>query len=300
MKVYFHIGPHKTGTTSIQHYLLDRFGAARPSASVWYPSPEGMGPGHALMASQSRVATKGDGVNVIARTVETALQAGVKSLLLSSENFSLADSDELAAYRNAFAGTEIVLIATMNSLSNRVPSWWQELVKHRFAGKLEESAETIFKNPGFRASLMSEFADALNPTIIGVIYSSVGEDANVLIERFCSAINVVYNEGKDINRRHNASLGLVEVELLRNLNQLLAEYAPNMSMEDYIESRNMLYRQFISPAWRSRCPKVRIPVSGTFIAHSLAIAAEFSEALDKLSEKWNLVEYGDRGALLET
>jgi len=48
-RILLHIGPHKTGTTSVQTWLRD----ARPAlaaAGIHYPAPEAHGPGHAELA----------------------------------------------------------------------------------------------------------------------------------------------------------------------------------------------------------------------------------------------------------
>jgi hypothetical protein len=45
-KAFVHIGPHKTGTTHIQHVLLNA------GDRIHYPEPECKGPGHAYLAGQ--------------------------------------------------------------------------------------------------------------------------------------------------------------------------------------------------------------------------------------------------------
>src|SRR5262245_45668517 len=104
MRVVLHIGPHKTGTTSIQAHLLSVFGADVPSR-VWYPRAAKWGPGHAELAWQltglnSYHATDRD----LSYILSHAHEFGVDTLILSSEEFSRAIPDRIYLLEEAFAG----------------------------------------------------------------------------------------------------------------------------------------------------------------------------------------------------
>ena len=53
MKIYLHVGPHKTGTTSVQQWMLDNARKHMKLYGLYYPEPPEEGPGHALLAWDS-------------------------------------------------------------------------------------------------------------------------------------------------------------------------------------------------------------------------------------------------------
>ncbi|PWG74809.1 hypothetical protein DF186_15960, partial [Enterococcus hirae] len=53
MEIVLHIGPHKTGTTTVQQFLHDNLADDQPQPDHWYPRPERNGPGHAHLAWQT-------------------------------------------------------------------------------------------------------------------------------------------------------------------------------------------------------------------------------------------------------
>ena len=163
MKVFLHIGPHKTGTTSIQAYLLSRFGSAEATRPQWYPEPRKTGPGHARLAAQMNNRRLTTGSNPLDAVVEAAREAAVDALLLSSEDFVGAYPKRLADYARALEHTDVVLLTTQNSLPNRIASLWQENVKHGHPGEMSGSIEAIFNRRGIRPGLLTAFAEALNP-----------------------------------------------------------------------------------------------------------------------------------------
>ncbi|GAB5376924.1 MAG: hypothetical protein AcusKO_33860 [Acuticoccus sp.] len=158
MQFFFHIGPHKTGTTALQNYFLDRYGSHAPTA-VWYPAPQRLGPGHADIAERLLPQHK-RGANPLTDIVETASAAGTSSLIISSENFS-AFPQCLDDYKAALDGHPVTLVSTQNSLIHRAASRWQEWVKGGTHKAFEKSLDRILASPGFQVDLIERYASHL-------------------------------------------------------------------------------------------------------------------------------------------
>ena len=80
LRLILHIGPHKTGTTSLQQALLNRYGAEEPAA-IWYPIPQRPGPGHAILAAE----IINDGQPSLSSAIRAASQGNCDTLIVSSE-----------------------------------------------------------------------------------------------------------------------------------------------------------------------------------------------------------------------
>ena len=50
MKITLHVGPHKTGTTSLQSWLLENSMVHLEEYGVYYPPVQEFAPGHAVIA----------------------------------------------------------------------------------------------------------------------------------------------------------------------------------------------------------------------------------------------------------
>ena len=94
LKLVLHVGPHKTGTTSLQNALLTQYGSQIPQR-VWYPKPIQFGPGHAEVA-WSVLGRKGYAGRrpAIRQLIEEATRCGCTRLILSAEDFASAYHDE--------------------------------------------------------------------------------------------------------------------------------------------------------------------------------------------------------------
>lgn len=131
MKLYWHIGPHKTGTTSLQLALAAL--AASGHASYHYPPVGDFGPGHALLAWRllglnGREASP----DVIHEEIGKAEDQGLSSMVLSSEEFSRAISGQasFAPLARVCETVECELILTLRPLTERLYPELQENVKH--------------------------------------------------------------------------------------------------------------------------------------------------------------------------
>lgn len=295
MRIFFHIGPHKTGTTSLQDFLLKTIGSVEPK-SIWYPLPERIGPGHADLAEKMLPHKRKPSDNAIKDIVQKAEINGVEKLILSSENFSTI-TESIADYQVAMQDHEITLVSTQNSLVLRAASRWQEWIKGRFTQSFEQSHQRILESPGYQIDLLHRFADGLKVKDIAVIYCSPTDASSRLIERAASLFEVSCQDYLiDIkDTKLNTRLGLMEAELLRRLNELLAENFPKTTAAEYAKVRGALLAAFRSPNWRDVKPYVEIKNTNALTEAILMRAHEIEKSIETL--RWPLREYGDRTAL---
>src|SRR4051812_13114833 len=90
MKVYWHIGPHKTGTTALQRALLQHTKSSE--CDYFYPAPSLVEDlGHAQIAWRFLgLAGCERDRGILLRKVAAAEKAGFKKVVFSSEEFSRA------------------------------------------------------------------------------------------------------------------------------------------------------------------------------------------------------------------
>ena len=121
----------------------------------------------------------------------------------------------------------------------------------------------------------------------------------MLIHRVLAAMDLEPDdEGPDAAIRRNVGLNLIEVEVLRHLNEVLAHRAPHLKGERSRALRSALASSFRSNAWRRNCPRIdiEVPLEAKEAGRSAArkLAAEFSE----LGRQWPVRTLGDPEALI--
>jgi len=294
MKIFLHIGPHKTGTTSIQAYLLDRLGRRRPKRPVWYPAPREMGPGHARLAAQLNNGPAPSRPNALERIIEQAEAASVEALILSSEDFIGGFPNRLSEYGEPLAGHDVFLISTQNPVSRRIASMWQENIKHGHFETLADVPEIVFKRRGIRPGVLTAFAKALQPHQIAIVHSDPRDPPHALIDRFLAALGLP-PDARSANAvvRHNPSLGLIEVEILRSLNRLLATQAQGISLEASRALRKTLISTFRSADWQASCPPIAIPVPENVLEAGRSLALRLTAEIASLEDHWDVKVFGD-------
>ena len=293
LQLVLHVGPPKTGTTSLQT-MLQRLYGAPTTRRIWYPTPAAMGPGHALLAELA-VGFNNEIPNpqVINHLLSQARSGDCKTLIISSENFSEIGTSAGLALRAVLEECESHLVFTLSPIARRLLSVWQEFVKHGVTTRLAESCDMIINQPGMRSDFVERLISLLNPSRATVIVTNTENSAAKIAQDFCSAIGldpaqVPNEEGVRLNK----SLGAIELELLLQANQVLESRGLTFPFASIL-NRSV----FETEKWRNMVPfePVRLPVE--LAERCRDLAGDTIAALAKLTEDKKVALVGDIGHL---
>jgi hypothetical protein len=174
MKLFWHIGPHKTGTTSIQQALMARFSAGE--SLYHYPETARFGPGHAEIAWRFLGLDGGEAdAGAVLREIKTAEAKGFEKVVLSSEEFARALLTEggFDSFARVAREVECELILTLSPARDRVLPELQEKIKH---GKhfeffdLDELLQLAHERPGLRADFVAAAVLGVEARLTSVIF----------------------------------------------------------------------------------------------------------------------------------
>ena len=291
MRVLFHIGPHKTGTTSIQLCLLAWFGGETPRVPVWYPEPPVKGPGHAYLSSDELL--QGQPLEEMRNVVAAAVAAGVETLVLSAEDFSYADSRRISDYATILAGHEVVLIYGQMPLRSRVGSLWKELVKHGATEPWREYSPTLLALPTLRSGVLTQYAEGLNPSRIAIVCSQPLEPAPLLINRCLQAMELPSSDPPAglMDRHRNQSLSRFETEMLRLIN-LVGKVLPRWPSDRF---RWGLYRRFSAEGRTRILPRWTLRLSPRMATAVEERAQAIEQEIETLGQHRSVSVYGELG-----
>lgn len=312
MKVYFHVGPHKTGTSSIQHFLRRFYGAARPQ-SVWYPAGRYVGEaaGHGPLASRlTRKQGAYDRAGGLALLDELKAEAaGADKLLISSENFSFASPGDLSAIRDVFSGCEFHLLFTASPLLRRYVSAYNTLLQFGETETIEECAPIVERVPGFKADYFSATHRALRPDACHLVIGAPAAPQDQLLRDFLAACGLPWPEGveAEATKRRNLSLGRREAEFLRLANRLYAEeteeikrgaiFAERRKARRYLAFRKMLLQVMQSPEWRMAFRAERLVAPEAAIPGLMELGRAIVADVRSMQQDGRLTATGDVDAL---
>lgn len=302
MRIVLHIGPHKTGTTSIQTHLGALLREPVPGG-YWYPAPGGNGPGHADLAWMCL--REASPVAEFDRVIAAARAAQVGTLVLSSENFANAFPMRLDRLKNLLEGYQIHLVVSLNEFERRAASIWQETVKQGSVDGLEEGFEQILAGEStMQPHLTRVFVDALAPHQTSVVLSHHRAPAAELLTNVCQAIGLFEAvPGSEMVTRAstlhaNDSLGLTETEILRSVNSWVLDAVERLNTIRYTEIRDLYLNLFNTPAWRSAIPLRPITVPASHAAEVHERGERELEDLKKLAHDGRIRIYGDVDSIL--
>lgn len=293
MRIILHIGPHKTGTTTLQRYLADTIGSREANGADWYPLVQGHSQNAAALAAL------GGRPERLSDLVEQAAAADVQRLFLSAEAFCMAYPDRIGRIAEVFAGHSVILVGTLSSPLRRAASMWQEHVKHKFKQTLEQAPDSVLDHPAFQPDLLPCWVRELSPEEAVVFINSAEDSSELLLQRFATAFDLPQPTSEQ-GKRRNASLGYVETEAWRYLNVLMKHYAPEMMAGQRYEAlRRILWNAFTSPEWQEVCPRVRIPMPVDVRDALREVALQTRDALVALATRPEVSMHGGFDVLLE-
>jgi hypothetical protein len=285
-KLILHVGPHKTGTTSLQRALLKEHGSEKPQ-ETWYPIPARPGPGHAVIAWETLGRRGREPMPAIKQLIEEAGRANCKQLVLSSEEFSGSYRSGIEYLVEQTSEVDLHIVVTLSPIGRRVISTWQERVKHGFRNALKDANEAVLRGPGVAPDFTGFFATHFPSTPISVLIVDQATPSD-LYKSFSEATGVpLPAPAEPEDRMRNPSLGLVEAEVLRGFN--IATAAADISDE----GRKMLMTLFKTEEWRAVVPTIPLTLPKEWIASLSGRSEETIRQLRDLASCGRIQIFGD-------
>lgn len=227
-----HIGPHKTGTTSIQGALFEardevaRYGVEWP-ATTRHPM-------EAVLAACARTGMMGDTAPTARhweRLLERVRASGRRTSVISSEFFADApDEATIGRIVGQLGGDRVHVLVTLRPLARIMPSQWQQYVQNGLRMGYEDWLEHMLRkppydkpNPSFwhrhrHDRLVGRWARVVGPERITVVVVD-DRDREGLMRTFEALLGLPAHLLRPAPDAANRSLTLAETEMLRNLNK---------------------------------------------------------------------------------
>jgi hypothetical protein len=234
-QVYLHIGEPKCGTTFLQQLMwgaraeLGRQGVHLPGLSEHDQFRATQDLRGAAQPDDDPAGSWSGEWDVL---VEQALGAN-GSAVISHEMLAGASHEQVERAMHGLRSAEVHVIVTVRDIASLLPAEWQETVKHQNRQRWNRWLSMIVQRKDARriewfwtvhdtVELLQRWGRGLPPDRVHVItVPPRGAPPNLLWYRFASVIGVDPDLIDTSIARPNSSLGLAEVEMLRNLNTRL-------------------------------------------------------------------------------
>jgi hypothetical protein len=239
-----HIGPHKTGTTTVQGaFCLARDRLA--DHGVVYASGGGRAPMQAALAVTGKPEMWGEppaGTRHWDALLDEVAAAGERRVVVSTEFF--ADGDQEAAQRvvDGLGGSRAHVVVTLRPLTKILPSQWQQYLQNGLRAPYDKWLDEMFNRPPFSPptptfwgrhrhdQLVERWAAAAGPEHVTVVVVDES-DPQLLLRAFESMVDLPEGFLVPEDTRANRSLTLGEAELVRLVNEAATEM--DMPKADY-------------------------------------------------------------------
>lgn len=226
-KAFLHIGPPKTGTTYLQSLLHQNRQLLRSKGLlvVRRSKQQYEAASEVTQKKPARASKVPEGI--WSQLVKDVLHFDGDAIL-SHERYSLATAAQNERMRDDLSQRELHVIFTLRDLTGVVSADWQESVKNGSDSTWEEFCKSVIaddakllRNRTRAVRSLRAWAKVLPPERVHVVtVPPSGSPRELLWERFCSALGVGTEGTSTEQPRGNQSMGQVEVELIRRMNEL--------------------------------------------------------------------------------
>tara|TARA_B100001093_G_C26796665_1_gene1001415 strand:- start:58 stop:1065 length:1008 start_codon:yes stop_codon:yes gene_type:complete len=227
-KIIIHIGPHKTGSSYLQEFLHSNKNILKENGYYYPDLSDDLGYGHHVICDEGYIDNEYE--NLIKNSP-------CDNILLSSENFSKLPSSEINKLK--LDGYEYQIITYLRKPSERIRSYWAELIKHNELNSFEEFCFKHFLKP-YHSDILNPFTlfdewNAIFSRVDIIDYekykrNSLLEITNDFLEK-AGIIKKLKTE-KKFNERVNIGYGTLESEILRNYKLKIKSMDPNVNLYD--------------------------------------------------------------------
>lgn len=232
-RTFVHIGLQKTGTSYLQSVFWKSQDALADHGLAMLPGSK-RETFRVMLATRDRARPGVDGPEVtqaltrLRSSLDAGLADGADRFLLTEESLAPATTDQVRRLVEHLDGTEVHVVLTVRDLARQVPSVWQQKVTARRRYSYDQYLAAVVDH-GRRArdfwasqdlpAVLERWGSVVPPGRIHVVtVPPSGSDPGLLLERFCSVLQVDPATLDAKVPRRNVSLGLVQTELLRRVN----------------------------------------------------------------------------------
>jgi hypothetical protein len=232
--VLLHIGPHKTGTTTVQsafHNRRKRLLAqnVRYAGRIRQVYREA----RTIVGSDGVPGRRPPDMKVWDALVTEVVEAEEPRVVVSSEAFAGADDDIAArVIRELGKGRALHVVVTLRPLTKILPSQWQQFVQNGRRTRYDDWLNEIFTKEGERigtfwrrhdhGALVRRWSAAAGPGNLTVVVADENDRDMVIrtFERFIAVTpGTLQPRPSDVNR----SLTMSEIELVRQVNRIIRD-----------------------------------------------------------------------------
>jgi hypothetical protein len=231
--LFLHVGPHKTGTTAIQKYMLDNQ-VEFHKQGVLYPKRFVRIFGHHHI--RERLAEK----NFSAEDIDFFKNTDA-NFVISSEDLISLSKDNFTYLKQSLPFLTVKVVFSWRRASLKLYSIWQEVIKHGgtidffayYHEHLARPAMSQMLSPDLKLGMFGHVFGKQN--LIVIDYDASAKN-NTLIPDFLKAVglsvpsNIAENE-QDSNVR-NASMSIEDIETVRALNYIFKSRSQSQEAAD--------------------------------------------------------------------
>lgn len=283
-----HIGPHKTGTTTLQGAFHQSREQLLAHGVVYAgESRQAMRPALAVSGRKGLTLRQPE----LSEWTEFAADiaaAGDKRVAVSSEFFADADDDAIRRVVEDLGGSRVQIVVTLRPLTKIVASQWQQYVQSGLRMRYDQWLNRMFKKPPYRSPtpsfwrrhrhdrLVERWAAAAGIDNVTVVVPDES-DLMMLTRTFESMLALPAGVLAPESERTNRSLTAGEIELVRQLNQefRLREWPEGI----YTRFLRMGVVQEMKAAHQPSPKEPRIVTPGWAIEQAAGIGAEMAEKI---------------------
>jgi hypothetical protein len=230
-RVFVHIGLPKTGTSYLQTILWGHRDELR-DAGLLVPGRERRDHLWAslVVREDRRVGRRNRRAPQAWRVLTDELAAWDGDGVISHEFFCSASAEQARRMVAELAPAEVHVVVTAREPLGLFTSSWQESLKNKGTTRIEDYARTVSDDPvkvwDWRALdlglVLGRWGDVVPPERVHVITPPPAEaPRDELWNRFCAVLGVDPSVAGSSERFPNASMGVVEAETLRRVNEQL-------------------------------------------------------------------------------
>jgi hypothetical protein len=253
-KVYLHVGEPKTGSTHLQQVMW-RNRAALALCGVMLPGPRPLAHWRAAMDLREVPQLPNDPIGSYAGAwdrIARQAQRAPRAAVISHELFAAVSEEQAKRALVSFGDAEVHVILGVRDFATLIPAEWQESIKHRSTRGWGDWVSDIIDHEADAADrrqfwfwrvhdtleILRIWSQDLPPERIHVVtVPPRGSTPDLLWQRFSGIIGANHKSVDTSLAESNASLGLTETELLRQINLAIPESLPNWFYMNVVKDR---------------------------------------------------------------